>query len=228
MLLPLLTAAALLAADPPPADESGATVEHLDPAPPAPADAPAVMAPTAADNPQRAASLTPREPTRRKSTSLIIAGLQLAAGALAGYVGLAVGIALNIPHGGLSFPPDALDVVYLGVVPALACAAFAWFAGLLDFSQRSVVGSALWAVLGAAAGEVVGLGIGAGVGRGIYPSDEGAAGLVAVFLAPAVAALGAVLFMEIFKPGEEVYASLNLGRAHDGSLAMGPAVLMRF
>jgi hypothetical protein len=228
MLLPLLAAAALLAADPPAGDDSRATVEHLDDSAPAPAAEPATVAPSASDNPQRAAALTPREPTRRKSTSLIIGGLELAAGALAGYVGLAVGVALNVPHGGLSFPPDALDVVYLGVVPLVACAAFSWFAGLLDFSQRSIIGSALWALIGAGAGELVGLGVGALVGRAMYPSDDGAAGIVALFIAPAVAAFGAVLFMELFKPGEEVYATLDVGRARDGSLALGPALLMRF
>jgi hypothetical protein len=227
MLLPLLAAAALLAADPPPPDESRATVEHVDESAPAPAE-PATVAPSAADHEGRAAQLTPREPTRRKSHSLIIGGLQLAAGALAGYVGLAVGIALNVPHGGLSFPPDGLDVLYLGVVPAVACAAFAWFAGLLDFSQRSIIGSALWSLLGAAAGEVVGLGVGSLVGHGFYPNDQGAAGLVAVAFGPAVAAFGALLLMEIFKPGEEVYASLDVQRTRDGALAMGPALFMRF
>lgn len=226
MLVAVLTAA-LLAADPPPAtpEENGAQVQHLGQNPEPSQDSPAVLAPKAA-NDDRSARL--QEPTRRKSTSFILVGIDLAAGLVAGYLGLVVGIAVNVPRGGLSNPPDAYDVLYLGVVPLVACAALSWLAGLFDISQRSVLGSAIWAALGALAGELVGVGAGILVGNAMFPDDQGGAGLVAVAFGPAFAALGAVLFMELFKPGEEVYATINTVRTHDGSLAMGPAFLMRF
>lgn len=225
MLFAVVTAA-LLAADPPPPqpEENGAQVQHLGQTSES-QDSAAVVTPSAS-NDSRSARL--QEPTRHKSTSFILAGIDLAAGLVAGYLGLVVGIALNVPRGGLSNPPDAYDVLYLGVVPVVACAALSWLAGLFDLSQRSVLGSAIWAALGALAGELIGVGAGLLVGNAMFPDDQGAAGLVAVSFGPAFAALGAVLFMEIFKPGEEVYATLNAVRAHDGSLAMGPAFLMRF
>jgi hypothetical protein len=226
MLLAVLTVS-LLAADPPAPspEENGAKVEHLDPNQEQPQESPAVVGPSAA-NDSRSAAL--REPTRRKSTSFILAGIDFAAGAVAGYLGLVVGIALNVPHGGLSSPPDSNDILLLGVIPVVACAAIAWLAGLFDFSQRSIIGSALWSVLGSLAGELVGVGAGLLVGNAMFPDDQASAYLVALAFGPAVAALGAVIFMEIFKPGEEVYATIDAVRTRNGSLALGPAFLMRF
>ncbi len=228
MLLALFTAAALLGADPAAPKENGAQVEHLEPSQDEAPTSPAVVGPSSAANDERAASLVPREPTRRKSVGLISAGAELISGALGGYLALVVGIAANVPRGGLSSPPDGYDVLYLGVLPAVGCAALAWLAGLLDFPQRTLFGSAIWSLLGSAVGEAVGVGAGALLGRAMYPHDSGAAGVVAVFCGPAGAVLGALLFMELFKPGEEVYATLELDRARNGSLAMGPAVLLRF
>ena len=63
---------------------------------------------------------------------------------------------------------------------------------------------------------LAGLGAGTLIGRAMYPNDSGTRGIVMVFLAPAFAVLGAVIFMELFKPGEEVegpYATISVARA---------------
>jgi len=116
------------------------------------------------------------------------------------------------------------------VLPAATAAAFTWVVGLLDWSQRGFFSSALWAVLGAGAGEVLGVGAGILLGRAMYPTDAGNRGLLMVFVAPALAVLGAVLFMELFKPGEEVeaYASISVAQGQGGGLVFGPAFGGRF
>jgi hypothetical protein len=178
--------------------------------------------------------------TRRKSTSLLLAGASLGAAAVGGYLALAVGVAANFRNQGLSSPPDADDILLLMVLPATVAAAVAWTVGLLDLAQRGLVSSALWSVLGAAAGELLGLGIGSLVGRSLYPSDPSASAIVTLFLAPAFAALGAVILMELLKPGEEVasgrrpgegargWASLSVSRTRGGGLAVGPALGLSF
>jgi hypothetical protein len=118
----------------------------------------------------------------------------------------------------------------LMVTPAIGAAIFAWVVGLLDFSQRTFVGSAIWALLGAAVGEAAGLGVGYLLGRSMFPTDPGAQGLTFVACGPAVAALGAVVFMELFKPGEEIpaHGSISVSRDATGRTVLGPAVVGRF
>jgi len=169
--------------------------------------------------------------TRKKSVSIIASGLGIIAGSITSYLALAGGVAVNFSKGGLSDPFDSDDILLLMVLPAATAAVTTWFIGLLDWSQRGVFSSLLWAVLGAGAGELIGLGAGTLIGRAMYPTDLGARGIVTVFIAPAVAVLGAVIFMELFKPGEEVegaYASLSVARTQNGGLAFGPAVGFRF
>lgn len=189
------------------------------------------VAPAPVAAPERGPSLVAGAATRRKSTSFLIATLSIGVGALTSYLALVGGIAVNFSKGGLSDPIDTDDILLLMVLPASVGAAFTWLVGLLDWSQRGVFSSALWAVLGAGVGELLGLGAGTLLGRALYPGDTGARGLVMVFLAPAVAVLGAVIFMELFKPGEEVegaYASISVARTWNGGLAFGPAFGFRF
>lgn len=186
-------------------------------------------APTA--EPERGARLAAGPTSRRKSTRFLIATASIGAGALTSYLALVLGVALNFSKGGLSDPVDTNDILLLMVLPATVAAGFTWFVGLLDWSQRGVFSSALWAVLGAGAGELLGLGAGTLIGRAMYPNDLGARGIVTIFLAPAFAVLGAVIFMELFKPGEEVegaYATISVARAQSGGLVFGPAFGMKF
>lgn len=194
------------------------------PAEPAEAPAPAPAAP------ERGASLAAGPSTYRKSTNLLVAGLGLVGGAVGGYLGLVGGVALNFSKGGLSDPIDSDDALLLMVTPAIGAAVFAWVVGLLDFSQRTFVGSAIWALLGAAVGEAAGLGVGYLLGRSMFPTDPGAQGLTFVACGPALAALGAVVFMELFKPGEEIpaYGSISVSRDVTGRTVLGPAVVGRF
>lgn len=194
------------------------------PVEPEPAPAPVVAPATAA--PERGVSLAAGPSTYRKSTNPLIAGLGVVAGALGGYLGLVGGVAINFSKGGLSDPLDSDDALLLMVTPAVGAAAFAWIVGLLDFSQRTFVGSAIWALLGAAIGEGAGLGLGYLLGRSMFPTDPGAQGLTFVAVGPAVAALGAVVFMELFKPGEEIpaHASISLTRDVTGRTVLGPAI----
>ena len=218
MIAPLLTLSLLaLGQTPSPPEEAPARVEHLDP-----------QGPSAAQSVDtRSATLNPTL-THKKSVNVLVALGELAIGSLAGYLALVVGIALNLPHGGVSAPADANDILYLGVFPTVATAALSWLVGLFDWGQRSVLGSAIWAVLGAAAGELAGLGLGDLLGHALYPNDHGASAIVTIFFAPAVSAIGAMIFMEAFKPGQDVYASINLTRTRSGALALGPAFGLRF
>jgi hypothetical protein len=177
--------------------------------------------------PPRAANFLGADPEPQKSTNLLLAGGELVLGLVGGYVFLLGGIAANIGNGGVSLPPDLNDIILVGLVPALGAAGFAWLIGLLDLSQRSLLGSLVLSGLGGAVGELVGLVIGVLVGQSLYPADQAAAALLAIFLAPAVAAVGAMLSMELFKGGDKSggFATLTITRTRDGrGIAAGPAL----
>ncbi|MEW5739916.1 MAG: hypothetical protein AB1938_13370 [Myxococcota bacterium] len=195
------------------------------PAPSTPADA---STPSAAGAP-RSASLAPRE-ERHKSFNPLIGTLEFVVGAAAGYVGVLAGVLYNIGQGGLQWPPDAGDILLLGVLPAVMAAGGSWLIGLMDSSQRSVLGSLLHALLGGLVGQAAGLGVGYLIGRAVAgPDDLSGAMAISVFIAPAFAALGAVLFMELFKPGElRVSASLAPLRDAGGVSGLAPAVALRW
>jgi hypothetical protein len=184
--------------------------------------------PTVAGAP-RSASLTPPE-ERRRSFNPLIGALEFGVGAVAGYAGVLVGVLVNLGQGGLQWPPDADDVVLLGALPVVLAAGSSWLIGLLDVSQRSVLGSLLHALLGAVVGQLAGLGAGYLIGRAVAgPNDMSGAMAIAVFIAPAFAALGSVLFMELFKPGEvRVSASLSPLRDAGGFSGLAPAVALRW
>lgn len=208
------------------ADEPNAPLVTPEPssvAPPAPPLEEASPAPSAPP------PYVPPPPTHRKSVSFLLAGGELLFGALLGYGGLGLGILANIRGGGLSLPPDVTDVMLLAVLPGALAAGGAWLVGLFDLGQRNFFTNLLFAIAGGALGELVGLGAGVLLGRSIYPGDPSAAGLVSVAVAPAFAAFGAMLFMELFKPGEEVGgASLQLVPDGRGGIAAGPAWVGRF
>ncbi|MFZ5471520.1 MAG: hypothetical protein ACOZIN_19010 [Myxococcota bacterium] len=165
----------------------------------------------------------------RKSTSFLIAGGELGLGLAGGYIGLLAGIALNLPRGGVSLPPDTNDVLLIGLLPALAAAGPAWAFGLFDLSQRGFVTSLLLSAAGAAVGELAGLGVGLLLGRSLTPDDEAAAVLLAMFAAPAFAALGAMLSMELFKGGETVATpTVALVRTSGGSWVLQPSLRVAF
>ncbi|GEM_PF-3083848 len=228
MLLALALTAQLLATTQ--SDDSAARIDRVpssEDTTPVPEITPAPAAAPERGSPRLQAGPT----TRKKSVSIIASGLGIIAGSITSYLALAGGVAVNFSKGGLSDPFDSDDILLLMVLPAATAAVTTWFIGLLDWSQRGVFSSLLWAVLGAGAGELIGLGAGTLIGRAMYPTDLGARGIVTVFIAPAVAVLGAVIFMELFKPGEEVegaYASLSVARTQNGGLAFGPAVGFRF
>jgi hypothetical protein len=203
-------------------DDAAAQVQHLNGEPTA---QPRTPSPESGG-----ATLTAGPTTRRKSTSFLLAGAQFGVGAIAGYLALVLGVAANFPRGGLSSPVDSNDILLLMVLPAAATAAFGWLVGLFDGAQRGIFSSALWALLGAAGGELLGVGAGSLIGRSAYPNDSGLAGIVMVFAAPALSALTATLFMELFKPGEEVapYVSLSVARGYNGAGVFGPALGLRF
>ena len=147
-------------------------------------------------------------------------------GAAAGYLGVLVGVLYNIGQGGLQWPPDAGDILLLGALPAVMAAGGSWLIGLLDSSQRSVLGSLMHALLGATVGQAAGLGVGYLIGRAAAgPDDLSGAMSIAVFIAPAFAALGSTLFMELFKPGAvSVSASIAPVRGGNGAVSLAPAV----
>lgn len=184
---------------------------------PAQAAAPAPAAPAPA----------PKE-TRHKSFNPLIGLLEFTVGAVAAYAGVLVGVLANIGQGGLSWPPDSTDVVLLGVLPAALAAGGSWLVGLLDASQRSLPMSFLHALLGGVVGQAAGLGAGYLVGRAAAgPTDQSGAMAIAVFVAPAFAALGSTLFMELFKPGEvTVSASVLPVRDGRGLAGFAPAVAL--
>ncbi|MCC6337080.1 MAG: hypothetical protein IT380_24190 [Myxococcales bacterium] len=191
----------------------------------APASAPPEASPPAAAAPARSASLTPQE-ERHKSFNPLIGLLEFTVGTVAAYAGVLVGVLYNIGQGGLQWPPDAGDILLLGALPAVMAAGASWLIGLMDASQRSVPGSLLHALLGAAVGQLAGLGVGYLIGRAVAgPADLSGAMAISVFVAPAFAALGAVLFMELFKPGElKVSASVSPLRDAGGLSGLAPAV----
>lgn len=160
----------------------------------------------------------------------LIGLLEFGVGAVAGYGATLVGVLLNIRHGGLSWPPDDADIMLLGVAPAITAAAGSWLIGLLDLSQRSVVWSALHAVIGGVVGQAAGLGLGYLVGRRLIGTgDANGAMAIAVFAAPAVAALGSTLFMELFKSGpSSASASVLPLRDARGLSGFAPAVAVTF
>jgi hypothetical protein len=170
-------------------------------------------------------SPAPRE-ERHKSFNPLIGLLELTVGAAAAYVGVLVGVLYNIGQGGAQWPPDAGDILLLGALPAVMAAGGSWLIGLMDSSQRSVLGSLLHALLGAAVGQAAGLGVGYLIGRAAAgPDDLSGAMSIAVFIAPAFAALGSTLFMELFKPGEvTVSGSLAPVRDGNGAVSLAPAV----
>lgn len=228
MLLALAVTAQLLAG----LQDEGDSPARVDTLPPSTEGQPAPLAPAPppAPAPERGASLSAGPTTQRKSTGFLIAGGGIVLGAVGGYLGLVAGVLVNFSKGGLSDPIDVDDALLLMVIPATAAAAFSWVIGLFDLSQRTFVGSAIWAILGAAVGEGVGLGAGYLLGRAMFPNDAGTRGLVLIAMGPALAAIGAVLFMELFKPGEEVgpAATLSVTRDATGALAFGPALVGRF
>ncbi len=190
------------------------------------ATAPAAAAPAAEE---RGASLANREPPRTKSFNLLIGGLELLGALIGGYAGVVAGVAINFPLGGVNIPPDGNDLLLVAALPAILAASCGWVLGLLDFSQRTLVGSLLSAALGAVVGEIAGLGIGYLIGRGLAPGDLGGSASIAVLIAPAFSALGAVFFMEWLKPGA-VAATASVMPVRDGRGLVGfvPAVAVRF
>lgn len=157
----------------------------------------------------------PRE-THDKSFNPLVGLLEFAVGTAAGYAGVLVGVLVNIGRGGLSWPPDAADVLLLGALPAALAAGGSWLPGLLDARQRSVPMSLVHALLGAVTGQAVGLAAGYLVGRSVAgPNDLSGALSVSVFVAPAFAALGSVVFMELFKSGA-VAVSASAAPVRDG------------
>jgi hypothetical protein len=163
-----------------------------------------------------------------KSVSLFLVSGELLVGAVGGYLALVGGIAVNLPRGGVSLPPDTADILLIGALPAAVAAGAAWLVGLIDLRQRSLIGSLLSALVGGAVGEAAGLGLGYLYGSGLYPNDAAAAVLVAMFIAPALAAIGATAAMELFKPGEQLSPTVSLSRDRQGHLAAGPAIAVRF
>lgn len=163
-----------------------------------------------------------------KSVSLFLVSGELLAGVVGGYLALVGGIAVNLPRGGVSLPPDTADLLLIGALPAMVAAGGAWLVGLIDLRQRSLLGSLLSALVGGALGEAAGLGLGYLYGRSLYPDDAAAAVLVAMFIAPALAAIGATAAMELFKPGEQLSPTVFLSRDPQGRLAAGPAIAVRF
>lgn len=188
-----------------------------------------VVAAEAAGSAGKGVALADREPQRRKSFNLLIGVLELGVAAVAAYVGVGAGILVNVGLGAMSWPPDRNDVLLLAALPAGLAAVAGWVVGLLDLGQRSFLGSALWAVLGAVVGELGGLGLGYLLGRSLAPADFAGAASIAVLVAPVFAAFGAVLFMELLKPGELV-ASASLLPVRDGRglVSLAPAVALRF
>lgn len=167
--------------------------------------------------------------TTEKSTSLLVAGGELGLGLVGGYLALIAGVAINFPLGGASLPPDTTDLVLLAALPAATAAAGAWLFGLFDLSQRGFVTSLILAALGAAVGEAAGVAAGLYGGRALYPNDPATAGLVAMAAGPVVAALGATLFMELFKGGKSTAsATLLLSPASRGSFVLQPGMALRF
>lgn len=190
---------------------------------------PALPATTLAQAPAAATAPAVRE-ERHKSFNPLIGVLELTVGLVAGYAGVLVGVLYNIGQGGLSWPPDAADVLLLGALPAALAAGGSWLVGLLDASQRSVLGSLLHAVLGAAVGQAAGLGAGFLIGRSAAGAGDLSGALsISVFVAPAFAAVGSVVFMELFKPGSvSVSASVAPLRDAGGLTGLAPAVALRW
>lgn len=226
MLTALLLTTQLLAQtdDAPAGSVETIPAQQAEEAPPPVAPAPVPAKPA----PERGVSLAAGPTEFRKSTNPLIATLAIGGGLLGGYLGLLGGVLINFSKGGLSDPIDSDDALLLMVVPGVGAAAFAWIVGLLDLSQRTIAGSAVWGLLGAAIGEGAGLGIGYAIGKAKFSSDPGVQGLIFVGVAPAFAALGAVIFMELFKPGEEIGPSISVARSANGTLVYGPAIAGRF
>lgn len=177
------------------------------------------------------ASLPPPAPPAqpRKSVSFLLASGEFVVGAATGYLGLLLGILGNIRAGGLTIPPDVTDILLLAALPAGLATAGAWLIGLFDLSQRGFFSNLFFAVLGGALGELVGVGAGVLVGRSAAPSDSSLAGIIAVSMGPAFAALGAMFFMELFKPGElPAHASVLFVPDGRGGLAAGPSLIGHF
>ncbi|MBX7097963.1 MAG: hypothetical protein K1X89_09635 [Myxococcaceae bacterium] len=171
----------------------------------------------------------PTPPQPRKSVSFLLAGGEFVVGAATGYLGLLLGILGNFRSGGLTIPPDVTDILLLAALPAGLATAGAWLIGLFDLSQRGFFSNLFFAVLGGALGELVGVGAGVLVGRSAAPSDSSLAGIIAVSMGPAFAALGAMFFMELFKPGElPAHASVLFVPDGRGGLAAGPSLIGHF
>ena len=175
----------------------------------------------------QAPAAAPRE-SHEKSFNPLIGLLEFTVGTVAAYAGVLVGVLVNIGRGGLSWPPDTTDVLLLGALPAALAAGGSWLVGLLDAGQRSVPMSLVHALLGAVTGQVVGLGAGYLLGRAAAgPNDLSGAMSISVFVAPAFAALGSVVFMELFKPGAvTVSASVAPVRDGRGLAGFAPAVAL--
>jgi len=191
-----------------------------------PPEALAQAQPTAAQPAPTPAPTPASREEHHKSFNPLIGVLELTIGAAAGYLGVLVGVLYNVGQGGASWPPDAGDILLLGALPAVMAATGSWLIGLLDVGQRSVLGSLLHALLGATVGQAAGLGVGYLVGRGVAGPDDVSGQLsVAVFIAPAFAALGSTLFMELFKPGAvSVSASVAPVRSGSGAVSLAPAL----
>ncbi len=173
---------------------------------------------------------------RRSSSNFFLVAAELIIGTGVGVLMVPLGVALNIRSGGLSQPPDFTDIFLLGALPALVVAASNYVIGLLDFSQRNLILSALWATLGALIGEAAGFAAGALIGNAVLPdtltdsSKYALALIIGAFSGPLFAAVGAVIFSELLKPGEEVSVTPSVSgiRRPDGSMAFGPAIVGRF
>jgi hypothetical protein len=177
-----------------------------------------------------AAAVAPRDEVRHPYFNPLVGLLEFGVGVVGGYAGVLVGVLANIGRGGLSWPPDGMDVLLLGVLPATVAASAAWVMGLFDVSQRSLLGSLLQALVGAAVGEVAGLGAGYLLGGALVgPGDQSGIMSISVFVAPAFAALGSVVAMELFKPGAvQLRASVAPLRDVRGAAGLAPAVAVTF